>query len=161
MKDLNHFYLEHPAFFEGDYDPDGFRWIECGSSGNSTDRCVYAFRRDCGSAAGGEPSGSGTVTAGKAGGVSSRGDRSAENRTGAEREQIVAVFNFSGVSQDSFPLAIAGAQRLRRLFSSESPAYGGTAASGRDALPGELLRQGDGTFRITLPPFSAGYYLAE
>ena len=161
MRDLNHFYLEHPAFFEGDYDPDGFRWIECGASGNSTDRCVYAFRRGCGSAGVGETSGSGTVTAVKAGGDSSRGDRSAGNRTGAEREQIVAVFNFSGVSQDYFPLAIAGAQRLRRLFSSESPAYGGTAASGRDALPGELLRQGDGTFRITLPPFSAGYYLAE
>lgn len=41
MKDLNHFYLEHPAFYEKDYDPDGFRWLEC----EAVDRCVYAFER--------------------------------------------------------------------------------------------------------------------
>ena len=41
MKDLNHFYLEHPAFSEMDYDMEGFRWIEC----HAEDQCVYAFER--------------------------------------------------------------------------------------------------------------------
>ena len=41
MTDLNRFYLEHPAFFEKDYDADGFQWLDC----HSQDRCVYAFER--------------------------------------------------------------------------------------------------------------------
>lgn len=41
MEDLNHFYLEHPALSEMDYDTEGFRWIEC----HAEDQCVYAFER--------------------------------------------------------------------------------------------------------------------
>ena len=41
MTDLNRFYLEHPAFFEKDYDADGFQWLDC----HSEERCVYAFER--------------------------------------------------------------------------------------------------------------------
>ena len=41
MADLNRFYLKHPAFFEKDYDTDGFRWLDC----HSEERCVYAFER--------------------------------------------------------------------------------------------------------------------
>lgn len=41
MKALNRFYLEHPAFWEKDYDKAGFRWLECGTK----DQCVYAFER--------------------------------------------------------------------------------------------------------------------
>lgn len=41
MTDLNHFYLEHPAFSEKDYDPDGFVWLDC----HSEERCIYAFER--------------------------------------------------------------------------------------------------------------------
>ena len=29
MRDLNHLYLENPEFFELDYDPAGFEWIDC------------------------------------------------------------------------------------------------------------------------------------
>ncbi|MDM8126368.1 1,4-alpha-glucan branching protein GlgB [Mediterraneibacter glycyrrhizinilyticus] len=41
MEDLNHFYLEHPALSELDYDTEGFRWIEC----HAEEQCVYAFER--------------------------------------------------------------------------------------------------------------------
>lgn len=41
VTDLNHFYLEHPAFSEKDYDSDGFLWLDC----HSEERCVYAFER--------------------------------------------------------------------------------------------------------------------
>ena len=41
MTDLNHFYLEHPAFFEKDYDGDGFRWLDC----HAEEQCIYAFER--------------------------------------------------------------------------------------------------------------------
>ncbi|MCC2255903.1 1,4-alpha-glucan branching protein GlgB [Ruminococcus sp. CLA-AA-H200] len=41
MRDLNRFYLEHPAFSERDYDPEGFQWIEC----HAEEKCIYAFER--------------------------------------------------------------------------------------------------------------------
>ena len=41
MKDLNGFYLKHPALFEQDYDAPGFRWLEC----EAKDKCVYIFER--------------------------------------------------------------------------------------------------------------------
>ena len=41
MKDLNRLYLKHPAFYEKDYEADGFRWIDC----HQEPRCIYAFQR--------------------------------------------------------------------------------------------------------------------
>ncbi|MBO4988916.1 MAG: 1,4-alpha-glucan branching protein GlgB [Clostridia bacterium] len=41
MAGLNHLYLEHPAFWEKDYEYDGFHWEAI----NQGDRNVYAFRR--------------------------------------------------------------------------------------------------------------------
>lgn len=41
MADLNAFYLAHPAFFEKDYERDGFRWIDCHQEAG----CIYAFER--------------------------------------------------------------------------------------------------------------------
>ena len=39
--DLNHIYLQHLALSEKDYDPDGFRWLDC----HQEERCIYAFER--------------------------------------------------------------------------------------------------------------------
>lgn len=41
MMDLNHIYLQHLALSEKDYDPDGFRWLDC----HQAERCIYAFER--------------------------------------------------------------------------------------------------------------------
>lgn len=41
MKDLNRLYLAHPAFWEKDYDGDGFRWIDCRQESS----CVYVLER--------------------------------------------------------------------------------------------------------------------
>lgn len=41
MKDLNHFYLEHPTFWENDYDKNGFQWLDC----HSETSCIYVFER--------------------------------------------------------------------------------------------------------------------
>ena len=41
MKELNHLYLEHSAFFQKDYDKAGFQWIDCHQEKN----CIYAFER--------------------------------------------------------------------------------------------------------------------
>ncbi len=41
MRRLNHLYLEHPAFYEKDYEQEGFCWIDC----HEEARCIYAFVR--------------------------------------------------------------------------------------------------------------------
>ena len=41
MKDLNMLYLEHPALSSGDYDQNGFEWLDC----HQESRCIYAFER--------------------------------------------------------------------------------------------------------------------
>lgn len=41
MKDLNNLYLKHPEFWQWDYKPEGFRWIDC----HQESRCIYAMER--------------------------------------------------------------------------------------------------------------------
>lgn len=41
MRDLNHFYREHPALYELDADAEGFEWINCISS----EECMISFLR--------------------------------------------------------------------------------------------------------------------
>lgn len=41
MKTLNKLYLTHSAFFEQDYQNNGFRWIDC----DNTENCIYAIER--------------------------------------------------------------------------------------------------------------------
>ena len=41
MRDLNHLYLDSPALWERDFDPDGFAWLDCGQEA----RCLYGFER--------------------------------------------------------------------------------------------------------------------
>ena len=35
VRDLNHFYREHPALWEADFDPGGFQWVNCHDRENS------------------------------------------------------------------------------------------------------------------------------
>jgi len=41
VRELNHFYLEHPQLWENDSDWDGFQWIDC----DDRDRSIVTFRR--------------------------------------------------------------------------------------------------------------------
>ena len=41
MSGLNHFYLEHSALWESDYEESGFVWLDC----HQEEKCIYAFER--------------------------------------------------------------------------------------------------------------------
>lgn len=41
MKTLGNLYLTHSAFYEQDFQNNGFRWIDC----NNTENCIYAIER--------------------------------------------------------------------------------------------------------------------
>ncbi len=41
MEELNGIYGSHPAFYEKDYDREGFEWIDC----HQEEKCIYAFER--------------------------------------------------------------------------------------------------------------------
>ena len=160
MRELNRFYLEHPAFSELDYDPEGFQWLEC----NAEEQCVYAFERR---------------NAEKA--LKGNGQRSSA-------ERIAAVFNFSDKVQEDFVLSIPGAGKLTQIFASgenvpetevkpirvsdpaEKKGSAKLRTAGKDAEKNAGIDlknsvktgriQGE-SFSITLPPFSAVYYKIE
>ena len=99
MKDLNRFYLEHPALSEMDYDTEGFRWIEC----HAEEKCVYVFER-C---------------------AKERKSESGKRRDQMNRqERIVAAFNFSDEEQE-IEIKCEDKKSLKRVFSSEYKEYGG------------------------------------
>ena len=99
MEELNHFYLEHPALSELDYDTEGFRWIEC----HAEEKCVYVFER-C---------------------MKERRNETGKSRDQMNRqERIVAAFNFSDEEQE-IEIKCEDKKSLKRVFSSEYKAYGG------------------------------------
>ena len=99
MEDLNHFYLEHPALSELDYDMEGFQWLEC----HAEEKCVYVFER-C---------------------TKERRNETGKSRDQMNRqERIVAAFNFSDEEQE-IEIKCEDKKSLKRVFSSEYKAYGG------------------------------------
>ena len=99
MEELNHFYLEHPALSELDYDTEGFRWIEC----HAEEKCVYVFER-C---------------------MKERRNETGKSRDQMNRqERIVAAFNFSDEEQE-IEIKCEDLKTLNRVFSSEYKVYGG------------------------------------
>ena len=98
MEDLNHFYLEHPALSEMDYDTEGFQWLEC----HAEEKCVYVFER-C---------------------TKERRNETGKSRDQMNRqERIVAAFNFSDEEQE-IEIKCEDKKSLKRVFSSEYKAYG-------------------------------------
>ena len=99
MEDLNHFYLEHPALSELDYDAEGFQWIEC----HAEEKCVYVFER-C---------------------AKERKSETGKHHDQMNRqERIVAAFNFSDEEQE-IEIKCEDIKTLKRVFSSEYKEYGG------------------------------------
>ena len=99
MEDLNHFYLEHPALSELDYDTEGFQWIEC----HAEEKCIYVFER-C---------------------AKERKSETGKHHDQMKRqERIVAAFNFSDEEQE-IEIKCEDIKTLKRVFSSEYKEYGG------------------------------------
>ena len=99
MEDLNHFYLEHPALSELDYDTEGFQWLEC----HAEEKCVYVFER-C---------------------TKERRNETGKSRDQMNRqERIVAAFNFSDEEQE-IEIKCEDKKSLKRVFSSVYKEYGG------------------------------------
>ena len=99
MEELNHFYLEHPALSELDYDTEGFQWIEC----HAEEKCIYVFER-C---------------------AKERKSETGKHHDQMNRqERIVAAFNFSDEEQE-IEIRCEDIKTMKRVFSSEYKAYGG------------------------------------
>ena len=99
MEELNHFYLEHPALSELDYDTEGFQWIEC----HAEEKCIYVFER-C---------------------AKERKSETGKHHDQMNRqERIVAAFNFSDEEQE-MEIKCEDIKTLKRVFSSEYKEYGG------------------------------------
>ncbi len=113
MKDLNLLYLNHPAFYQKDYEAEGFQWIDC----HQETRCIYSFERT------------------------------------AEKERILAVFNFSDQEQKNYKLDLKNAKKLTRLLASDSQEYGGTKK-----YTNTEIKLKNGQTVLSLSAYSAVYY---
>ena len=78
MTALNKIYLENPAFWQSDYSPEGFAWLDC----HQENTCIYAFVRK------------------------------------SEKQQILALFNFSARVQRGYSLKLSGVEKLKLLYTS-------------------------------------------
>ena len=73
-----------------------------------------------------------------------------------KKETVTAVFNFSDQEREDFCLEIPDTAKLKRIFSSNLSAYGGS----EQELEKEVVPDAEtGDFHFTLKPFSAEYYL--
>ena len=70
----------------------------------------------------------------------------------AEKERLTAVFNFSGIEQTGLCLKIAGAKKLKEIFSSGNRIRTKGNENGR-------IESENSVFELELAPFSAEYYL--
>ncbi len=68
-------------------------------------------------------------------------------------ERILAIFNFSDLTQADYQLEIPDARELQLLFSADEECYGGKGENGRTIIS---LKKGTAVFY--LPPFAARYY---
>ena len=99
-RDLNALYLAHPALWEGDYDRDGFRWLQV----DDPEHVVYAIER---STVGG-----------------------ADGEGGTEPERIAFVFNLSDQAHEGYELPVPDAASAEVLIDTAWDCYGGTIARG-------------------------------
>ena len=71
-------------------------------------------------------------------------------------ERIVAIFNFSNVEQKDYKFKVSGTTQLQRLIFSDQAIYGGTEKRKKITLKSK-----NDEFTLTLPPYSAVYYLVK
>jgi len=116
MKELNHFYMQHSALWEMDYEKKGFQWVDC----HQEDKSIYAFLRS------------------------------------SEKENILAVFNFSDKEHMGYRFILSDATRLERIFTSNQDVF-----CGSDTNKGWCVASKSGMFEIDLPPYTAEFYLVK
>ena len=133
MEDLSKLYLATPALSAGDYNQNGFQWIDC----HQEEKCVYAFERSVGTKADGEGNGDATT------------------KNGAE-DKVIAVFNFSDYEQTYWLPVSEHCKELKLLLSSENEIYSGSVHYEKNTTYPVI----NGVVELRLPAFS-GMYLGE
>ena len=74
----------------------------------------------------------------------------------SEKERIVAVFNFSDKEQENYSFSVANSKKLTRIIGSAQDIYGGNDANSQVEVTSET-----GEFTVTLPAYSAEFYLVK
>ena len=106
LRDLLHLYQEYPAFYEADYEYEGFSWVNADDSSRS----IYSFIRNC------------KNHMGKA--------KKAEKGTGTEKgalpsgkakrkESLLFVVNMTGVDRDNYWVGLPKTKKAKLLLTEE------------------------------------------
>ncbi|HEX4688355.1 MAG TPA: 1,4-alpha-glucan branching protein GlgB [Nocardioides sp.] len=129
MKDLNRAYVESPAIWSRDNEPESFEWIDANDAG----RNVFSFIRR---------------------GVSSGSNRD-EGSTGGPRA-VVCVSNFAAVPHSDFRLRLPEAGTWREIVNTDAATYSGSGVGNLGAVTahdgGETGQPAHAT--LVLPPLA-------
>jgi 1,4-alpha-glucan branching enzyme len=107
MKDLNRAYVDSPAIWSRDSEPDSFQWIDANDAG----RNVFSFIRR------GVSTGS---TSERGGSTSERGGST------SDRDVLVCVSNFASIPHSDFRLGLPSAGEWHEVVNTDAAAYTGS-----------------------------------
>jgi 1,4-alpha-glucan branching enzyme len=138
MHDLNHLYRTHPALYVLDYDPAGFRWLDC----HDVDQSVLIIMRR------GQPLQPAAAGADKADVFDPQPTDT------ATRPFLIIACNFTPVVRHAYRMGMPVAGVYRECLNSDDRQYGGSGVINEGAFATQAMRihgyeQG---ITITLPP---------
>ncbi len=126
VMDLNAVYRNQAALWAGDFEPDGFQWIDCADEANS----VLSFIR--------------------------RPGHTPDLRGATESGELVIVLNLTPVPRTGYRIGFPVTGPWREILNSDATPYGGSGqgnAGAIDALPAPFHGQ-PASVLLTLPPMS-------
>lgn len=138
VKALNMLYLEHPALYEGDYDPGGFEWINC----SCREESMVMFLRK-----GQKPEGR------KTDGKKAGGKGPAKN--GSE-ETLLFVCNFDNMEHEKFRVGVPFEGKYKEILNSDALEYGGLGRVNSRVKTSKNLEwdEREDSIEIHIPPMS-------
>jgi 1,4-alpha-glucan branching enzyme len=120
LRDLNRLYVAEAALHAADFDPHGFRWIDCSDRSQS----VISYLRRGGAAGDTGPDSDGDGHGG--GGNAGSGGSAGSGPHGARGEFVLVVLNFTPVPRHDYRIGVPRGGAYREIFNSDSAHYGGS-----------------------------------
>lgn len=138
VKALNKLYLEHPALYETDYDPEGFEWINCSYKEESMVIFLRRSKRPGKKRPGGE----------KEEGKRLRGQESDET--------LLFVCNFDNIEYNKLHVGVPFEGRYKEIFNSDAKEFGGLGRGNGRVKASKSVEwdEREDSIEIRIPPMS-------
>jgi 1,4-alpha-glucan branching enzyme len=141
VRDLNRVYAQEGSLWDADFDPAGFRWIDC----NDHEHSIIAVMRQANRPTGEQANG--------------RTGEQANGRTGEQAKRTtgeftVAIVNFTPVVRRNYRLGVPIAGDFLELLNSDAEVYGGSNVGNQGLVTARATSAHgyDWSLNLTVPP---------